>query len=195
MLNQNAGVKKKCLKFFIPLIRFFSSLFFNKKYLKGKHFDESLSGWIWTWRSIIWQKIFGFNRHIPWPVSPFIIISDPKNIEFDVDDINNFQTYGNYFQNFNGKIIIGKGTWIAPNVGMITANHDFYDLNKYQLGKDVIIGADCWIGINSVILPGVHLGDHTIVGAGSVVTKSFLEGNLIIGGNPAKIIKKISNAM
>ncbi|MBO8759626.1 type 8 capsular polysaccharide synthesis protein Cap8J, partial [Staphylococcus aureus] len=57
--------------------------------------------------------------------------------------------------------------------------------------EDVKIGNYSWIGMNSVILPGVELGEHTIVGAGSVVTKSFPEGNVVIGGNPAKIIKKI----
>jgi acetyltransferase-like isoleucine patch superfamily enzyme len=45
--------------------------------------------------------------------------------------------------------------------------------------------------MNAMILPGVHLGDNTIVGAGSVVTKSFPEGNVVIAGNPAKIIKKL----
>ena len=58
---------------------------------------------------LIWQKIFGFNRHIPWPVSPFIVISNPKNIYFNVNDLNNFQAFGNYFQNFKGKITIGEG--------------------------------------------------------------------------------------
>jgi acetyltransferase-like isoleucine patch superfamily enzyme len=172
-------------------IRFFISLFFQKKYLSGKYFDESPLGWRWALRSIVWQKIFGYNRHIPWPVSPFITISNADNIEFDIDDINNFQAYGNYFQNFDGKIIIGKGTVIAPNVAIITANHDMQNVSEHLPGKDIIIGNNCWIGINSILLPGIHLGNHTIVGAGSVVAKSFPEGDLLIAGNPAKIIKKI----
>jgi acetyltransferase-like isoleucine patch superfamily enzyme len=192
MPTQNISTKKKMLKFFLPFLRFFSSFFFNKKYLTGKYFDQSLLGWRWVLRSIIWQKIFGFNRHIPWPVSPFIIISNPRNIEFDNNDINNFQTYGNYFQNFEGKIRIGAGTYIAPNVGLITVNHDMHDPDLYQKGEDIILGKKCWVGMNTVILPGVILGDHTVVGAGSVVTHSFPEGQVVIAGNPATIIKKIS---
>lgn len=184
--------RKEILYYFIPLFRIFFSLFFNKKYLQGKHFDNSISGWKWAWRSLLWQKLLGFNRQIPWPVSPFITIHNKNNVQFHVNDINNFQTFGNYFQNFSAKIIIGTGTWIAPNVAIITANHDINNVNRHQAGKDVVIGENCWIGINTIILPGVQLGNHTIVGAGSVVTKSFLEGNVIIAGNPAKIIKKIS---
>ena len=57
--------------------------------------------------------------------------------------------------------------------------------------RDVIIGEKCWIGMNCVVLPGVTLGDHTIVGAGAVVTKSFKDGYCVIAGNPAKKIKDI----
>lgn len=186
-------LKRKIFKCVLPLLRGFFSIFFDKKYLHGKYFDASLSGWRWAWRSIIWQTFFGFNRHIPWPVSPFIIISDGNNIKFDVNDINNFQTFGNYFQNFSGTITIGSGSWIAPNVGIITINHDIKNLLQFNQAKDVIIGKKCWIGMNSIILPGVILGDNTIVGAGSVVTKSFPEGFVLIGGNPAKIIKKFEH--
>lgn len=182
-------IKKFLFAIFSHPALFVFSFFFDKKYLKGKYFDHSFAGYIWCVRAIFRQKILGFNRNIPWPVSPFIVITNPENIVFHHDDLNNFQGFGNYFQNFAGKIIIGKGSYIAPNAGIITANHDPYNLDKHAEGKDVVLGKSCWIGMNSVILPGVVLGDHTIVGAGSVVTKSFSEGYCVIAGNPARIIK------
>ena len=132
----------------------------------------------------------GNNVDVPFPCSPQIRIVNPENIEFDSDNLNNFQTFGNYYQ-AAAKISIGKGTYIAPNVGLITANHDFNNLNIWSEAKPITIGEKCWIGMNTVVLPGVILGNHTIVGAGSVVTKSFSEGNCIIAGNPAKLIRKI----
>ena len=54
-----------------------------------------------------------------------------------------------------------------------------------------MLGKECWIGSNAVILPGVRLGEHTVVGAGAVVTKSFEEGWCVIGGVPARKIKDI----
>lgn len=148
-------------------------------------------GWEWLFKCFIWQKIRGVNKHVPWPVSFKISIVAPENIIFHPNDLNNFMTQGNYFQAIDAKLIIGEGTFIAPNVGIITENHDLKDPDKRAGGKDVIIGKKCWIGYNSVILPGVILGDHTVVAAGAIVTKSFCEGFCVIGGNPAKLIKKI----
>jgi acetyltransferase-like isoleucine patch superfamily enzyme len=182
-------IKKRLFRMSLPLLRVLGSIFFNKCYLKGKYFDTSLIGWKWVFRSIFWQKILGINRHVPWPVSPFILVSSPPNIEFDNNDLNNFQTVGNYFQTYRGTIHIGKGTCIGPNVGIITVNHDPKDLSEYLEDRDVFLGERCWIGMNSMILPGVQLGDCTIVGAGSVVTKSFPVGHVTIAGNPAKITK------
>ncbi|MDR0138853.1 acyltransferase [Metabacillus idriensis] len=182
-------IKKIALKIFVkPLVR----LFYSGKYLKGQYFERSNGGWYWGMRGILWQKIIGINRHVPWPVSPFIIIPKPQNVIFDVDDINIFQTNGTYFQtNFGGKIIIGKGTHIAPNVGLITSNHDLINPDEHLEPKDIVIGKKCWIGMNSVVLPGVKLGDHTVVAAGAVVTKSFESGWCVVGGVPAKIIKTL----
>ena len=135
-------------------------------------------------------KKYNINQTVPWPVSSQIRIINPSNIIFDPDDLNNFQGFGNYFQAI-GKITIGRGTYIAPNVGLITSNHNLEDLDKHDPPKPIYLGEKCWIGMNSMILPGVTLGPHTIVGAGSVVIDSFEKGNCVIAGNPAKIVKKL----
>ncbi len=168
-----------------------SKLFYNKKYISGKYFSRPGSlGWKWVVKSYNGCKKLGVNQNIPWPVSARISVVCPDNIEFHPDDLNNFQTFGCYYQAI-GKITIGKGCYIAPNVGIITANHKIGDLDNHESAKPVTLGEKCWIGMNSVILPGVTLGENTVVGAGSVVTKSFPEGNCVIAGNPAKIIKTI----
>jgi len=188
-------LKNVFIKILNPVLILFFSLFYDKRYLTGRHFTNSANGVIWCFKNILWQKLFRINSNIPWPTSPFIRISNPDNIIFNPDDLNNFQTFGNYYQNFNAKIYIGHNSYIAPNVGIITANHNPLNLNEHLLGKDVIIGENCWIGMNSIILPGVKLGNQTIVGAGSIVTKSFPEGHCIIAGNPAKKIKSLSEIL
>lgn len=166
----------------------------DRKYLKGKWFEENDKIDALGWRWVIYDgfaKIFlGVNKGIPFPVSFGTKIIDWKNINFDINDLNNFQGYGCYFQTYTGgQIIIGRGCFIANNVGLITENHNLYNLDLRSEPKNVVLGEGCWIGMNSVILPGVKLGKNTIVGAGSIVTKSFVERNCVVAGNPAKIIK------
>jgi len=163
-------------------------LAWNKKYLRGRHFEQSTRGWRWAWRGFWLQKVLGFNRHVPWPCSPFIHVFHPEGIEFDVDDLNNFQTFGCYYANApGGRIAIGKGSYIAPNVGIISANHDPRDPSQMLEPKAVVIGKSCWIGMNAVILPGVTLGSHSVVGAGSVVSTSFRRGYGVLVGVPARV--------
>lgn len=100
---------------------------------------------------------------------------------------------GCYIQAING-IEIGDYSIFAPNVGLISANHDPACLERHLPAPPIRIGSHCWIGMNAVILPGVELGDFTIVGAGSVVTKSFPEGYCVIAGNPARIVKMLNRA-
>jgi hypothetical protein len=183
---------KQIIFAFLPCIHFFLCIFFDKKYLRGKHFDKNLNGYIFSLKSLWVKNILRLNKPMPFPTGLTCLISNPLNIHFHPDDLNNFQSPGTYFQNFNAQIYIGKGSYIAPNVGIITANHDLADLDAHMDGSDVIIGEKCWIGMNSVILPGVELGNRTIVAAGTVVTKSFKQGNIVLGGVPAKIIKEIN---
>lgn len=170
-------------------VQIFRWPFYHNKYLKGKWFRSVLSdGWHWAYVDILHRILYHKHLNIPWPVSPYINCG--REIVFDVDDINLFQGIGNYYQTFS-KITIGKGTWIAQNVGIITANHNLENPEKHLPAKDVVLGENCWVGMNSMILPGVVLGPHTVVGAGSVVTKSFPDGYVVIAGNPAKVIKHI----
>lgn len=174
------------------IVIFFGKIIYGRKYMTGRYFKKNSIGARWIFQCWFWQKIMRYNADAKWPVSHRIEVSNAKNIIFDPDDMQIFHTFGSYFQAFSAKIHIGKGTWIAPNVGIITANHDVYDIDNHAAGKDVIIGEKCWIGMNSVVLPGVVLGPNTIVGAGSIVTKSFKEGYCVIAGNPAKQIKSLS---
>lgn len=181
---------RKLMYFFIG--NTIGRLVYPSKIFKSRWFNKMTEyGWEWVSRGIYNQKIRGINSQIPWPVNPTQSVGNPNNIQFHVDDLNNFQMTGSYFQSF-GNIIIGRGTYIAQNVGLITANHDFNNLDSHLSPKDIILGDNCWIGMNSVVLPGVKLGEKTIVGAGSVITKSYEEGHCIIAGNPAKIIKYLN---
>lgn len=165
---------------------------YDEKFLTGKWFtkENNYVGWNWVITNSKACKRLNTNLNVKWPVSPRTQVVGAQNIEFSPDDLNNFQHFGCYFQG-KGKIIIGKGTYIAPNVGIITANHNINNLDTHQEAQNVILGEKCWVGMNSVILPGVILGDNTVVGAGSVVTKPFPNGHCIIAGNPAKKIRDI----
>jgi acetyltransferase-like isoleucine patch superfamily enzyme len=79
-------------------------------------------------------------------------------------------------------VIVGEYSYLA--FGSVILAHDM----SRNLSSSVTIGQKCFIGANAILMPGVELGDSVIVGAGSVVTKSF-PSNVIISGNPAKIIK------
>jgi hypothetical protein len=176
----------------IVFVKLVAPLFFDRRYLRGRHFEQSTLGWRWVANAIWFQKILGFNRSIPWPISPHLKVANPQNLVFDPDDLNNFQSFGCYYQNFSARIYLGKGTYIAPNVGLITANHDPLNPDRHLPGQDITIGTNCWIGMNAVILPGVILGNYTTVAAGAVVTKSFPEGYCVVGGVPARVIRTLS---
>ncbi|MBN1970652.1 MAG: acyltransferase [Candidatus Delongbacteria bacterium] len=141
-------------------------------------------------RFVYFQKIFSVNRRVPWPVHNSSIVLAPEKIE------NNGSSPGfsiaNYIDGRNG-ICLGKNIFIGPRVSIISQDHNNLDYNDYVVDKKIIIGENCLLTSGCIILPGVELGNHTIVAAGAVVTKSFPEGNQIIGGNPARVLKTLGD--
>ncbi len=106
----------------------------------------------------------------------------------------------NFFANYNctildnAKVTIGSNCMLAPNVSIYTAGHTLYpDLRNmgYEYGVAVTIGDNVWIGGNTVICPGVHIGSNAVIGAGSVVTKDIPDWSLA-AGNPCRVIRQIT---
>lgn len=131
----------------------------------------------------------GINK-IYWPRDKTCLISHPRKIYVGMNSW--IGRPGSYIQGAGG-VYIGNYVRFGPNVGILSSNHDLYDKTKYN-NKPIYIGDSCWIGMNSTVLAGVKLGPGIIVGANSVVTKSFPDGYCVIAGNPARIVKKLEKS-
>ncbi len=103
----------------------------------------------------------------------------------------------NFFANYDCvildvcKVTIGDNCMLAPRVCIYTATHPLdaeTRISGLEYGKPVTIGNNVWLGGSSVILPGVTIGNNVVVAAGAVVVKDVPD-NVVVGGNPAKIIK------
>ncbi len=107
---------------------------------------------------------------------------------------------GNYvYANFNltlvddGNIDIGDNVMFAPNVTVITATHPVLPSLRekgLQFNVDVKICSNVWIGAGAIIMPGITVGENSVVGAGSVVTKD-VPPNTVVVGNPARVLREI----
>lgn len=105
----------------------------------------------------------------------------------------------NVYANFNltcvddTHIYVGDGTMIGPNVTLATAGHPILPelrARAYQYNLPISIGKNCWLGAGVIVLPGVKIGDNTVVGAGSVVSKD-LPANVVAVGCPCRVLREI----
>lgn len=108
----------------------------------------------------------------------------------------------NVYANFNLTLVddtyiyVGDNTLFAPNVILATAAHpilpELRDSNPYQFNAPIKIGKNCWLGAGVIVLPGVTIGDNTVIGAGSVVTKD-IPPNVVAVGNPCRVMREIND--
>ena len=122
-------------------------------------------------------------------------ITSPFNCDYGY----NIELGENFYSNVNlvildgAKVTIGDNVFIAPNVGIYTAGHPL-DVEQRNQGLEyaypVTIGNNVWIGAGVSILPGVTIGDSTVIAAGSVVTKD-IPSDCVAAGNPAVVKKRL----
>ncbi|MDQ1004789.1 maltose O-acetyltransferase [Neobacillus niacini] len=139
-------------------------------------------------RTVLLKELFGSTK---------------KNIyiepTFRCDYGYNIHVGENFYANFDCvfldvcEIRIGDNCFIAPGVHIYTATHPLNPIERIsgkEYGKSVTIGDNVWIGGRAVINPGVTIGNNVVIASGAVVTKDVPD-NVVVGGNPAKIIKSI----
>ena len=118
---------------------------------------------------------------------------------FACDYGSNVSIGDNVFVNFNAVILdcapvtIGDGTQIAPGVQLLAADHPRDAQTRrdlLELARPISIGSNVWLGAAAIVLPGVSVGDDSIIGAGSVVTRDIPSGVLAFG-NPCRVVRKL----
>jgi len=142
-------------------------------------------------RNAIIKKLFNAVGENPWVESPF-------NCDYGY----NISVGNNFYANTNctildcAKVTIGNDVLIGPNVSFYTPNHavDAQERQKgYERSLPINIGNNVWISGSVTIIPGVTIGDNSIIGAGSVVTKD-IPANVIAAGVPCRVIRAITAA-
>jgi maltose O-acetyltransferase len=112
----------------------------------------------------------------------------------------NIHVGANFYANFNCTILdvcevhIGDNVLLAPGVQIYTAAHPIAvapRIKGVEFGKPVRIGHNVWIGGSTVICPGITIGDNSVIGAGSVVTKD-VPANVVAVGNPCKVLRPMT---
>jgi len=142
-------------------------------------------------------KFFGQGAEI----RPYAFISGCSNVIIGARTVirpNCFLYANSYLSDSIGGIIIEEDVLIGNGVHIYSSNHIFSNLRKpinsqgHKNYPSVKIEKGSWIGSNSVILPGIQIGQNSVIGAGSIVTKN-VEPFTVVAGNPARVIRKLDS--
>ena len=158
-------------------------------YVKMRIIPKSLGVLVANW---FFQRVLGINNEMSCLVHFTSQIVQAKNIHLGKNAWQSLFLSGHlYLQGGNG-IFIGDNCLIAPGVKIVSADHDPETSDRGWVKEQPIrIGEGSWIGANAVILPGVMIGKHAVIGAGAVVTRDVPD-RVIVAGNPARVIRDMS---
>ncbi|QIK69359.1 sugar O-acetyltransferase [Erysipelothrix sp. HDW6C] len=143
------------------------------------------------------ERIKKLERQLFGATGEHIYVTPPLYVDYG------FNTYvgENFYANFDcifldvNEIRIGNNVMLGPRVGLYTAGHPIdadVRISDLEFGLPITIGDNVWIGGSVVVNPGVTIGDNTIIASGAVVTKD-VPNNVIYGGNPARLIRPITD--
>lgn len=134
---------------------------------------------------VAWLKLFGAKLRWRHTIYPSVKIYAPWNLE-----ITNGSVLGPRVEVYNKAMVkLHGGVVVSQDSYLCTASHDVSSPVMELVTKPIEIKSNAWIAAKSIILPGVTIGEAAVVGAGSVVTKDIAPWT-VVGGNPAKFIKK-----
>lgn len=183
----------------------------KQRMLAGLPYKASLDG-LPEARAIAQRKLYEYNNTPPDDVQKLdellrailgkcgagVYINQPFRCDYGF----NIEIGNNFFANYGliildvAKVVIGDNVQFATNVSILTAGHPIHPQSRnsgYEYGIEIKIGNSVWLGSNVVVNPGVEVGDNTVIGAGSIVTKN-IPANVIAVGNPCKVLREITEA-
>ena len=143
-----------------------------------------------VWYKFLYGKNVIFHRGVTWRKGFLLTLEGEGNVEIGENCF-----FNNYCSiNSLERVVIGKNTIFGENVKIYDHNHRFRDpsISIKEQGyksQEVVIGNDCWIGSNVVILKGVHIGNHCIIGAGCVVDENIDDYTIVKRTNNVEKIK------
>ncbi len=168
-----------------------ANLNYDNKGVEAKKLEQKINNWPIEDR----EGIMKLQRQLFGKLGEEFHIHTPMYVAFG----KHIEAGKNFFANMDcifldvGKITFGDNVMVGPRVGFYTAGHptdpDIRN-SRLEFGYPITVGNNVWIGGGSTIIPGITIGDNSIIAGGSVVTKD-VPANCIVGGNPARFIRKV----